>query len=58
MKLIVFLTTKARKEWLENDGPIELTTNMFTSRSETQLERYGQDWARWFKTDIVMMVED
>ena len=57
-RLIIVPTTDQRLQLVETPIPIELTHTIFTSRDDVDLEKYGQTWARFWKTDIVMLMED
>lgn len=59
MKLVIFLTEESRRRQVEREeNPIELTNGIITPRDDRMLEEYGQVWARWYKGDIVMLVEE
>jgi hypothetical protein len=54
MKLVIYLTTPTRVEMCEAGNPIEVPD---LGGWRQGLPEYGDDWARWWKTDIVMLVE-
>lgn len=57
MKIVIVPTTRARKKLLEKKGPFEINADDFMNGDKDALERYGQTWAKFWKTDIVMLVE-
>lgn len=59
MKIVIFPNTPARLAMFD-DAPIphEITPETFPSWSQEELEKYAQNWAKFEKNDIVMLVED
>lgn len=55
MKLVIYLTTEARVRQCESGNPVEITPTWFGT---DPAEDYGAIWARVWKDDIVMLVEE
>lgn len=55
MKLVIYLTTEARVRQCESGNPVEITPTWFGT---DPVEDYGAIWARVWKDDIVMLVEE
>lgn len=58
MKIVIFLTASHRQRMVEANNPFELTLEDFNAWQPEALEEYGRTWARFWKDDIVMLVEE
>lgn len=59
MRLVVYLTTPERlRQCAPNPNPMTVPEFGIHGSRRLGLEDYGDDWAKFYPTDIVMLVED
>jgi hypothetical protein len=58
MKLVIMPTTEKRRQLIDHPIPLVLRKGHYSWISnEVELEQYGVSWARWWSSDIVMLVD-